>query len=39
MVSMPGPKLSLTAGFKWKIVPEVAAASLALSKKNISFSD
>ena len=36
MVSMHGPELPLIAGFKWKIVPKVAAASPALSK-NISF--
>lgn len=38
MLSVPASQLSFITGFEWKIVPEAAAASPALSKE-MSFSD
>lgn len=33
VLSMPGSELSFITGCKWKVVPEAAASSPALSKK------
>lgn len=38
MLSAPASQVSFITGFEWKIVPEAAAASPALSKE-MSFSD